>query len=69
MVLTNELWTELIQVGLLDGQETCALCRERPALLLDVARAPILLCVPHAQAVAGQLRSDLAVVAPSAAPG
>ncbi|MCC7359797.1 MAG: hypothetical protein IT317_09985 [Anaerolineales bacterium] len=62
MLLTNELWTELIQVGLLGGQETCALCRERPAILLDVARAPILLCVAHAQAVAGQLQSDLAAL-------
>ena len=59
MVLSNDVWAELIQVGLLDGQETCALCRERPTVLIDVARAPILLCARHAQATADQLLADL----------
>jgi hypothetical protein len=59
MVLSDDVWAELIQVGLLDGQETCALCRERPSVLVDVAKAPILLCARHAQATANQLAADL----------
>ncbi len=64
MVLSNDVWAELVQVGLLDGQETCALCPARPAVLVDVARAPILLCVQHAQATADQLLADLAALVP-----
>ena len=65
MVLSDDVWAELVQLGLLDGQETCALCRERPAVLVDVARAPILLCIRHAQATADQLLADLAALAPA----
>jgi hypothetical protein len=64
MVLSDDVWAELVQLGLLDGQETCALCRSRPSILVDVARAPILLCVQHAQATADQLLADLAALAP-----
>ena len=64
MVLSDNMWAELVQLGLLDGQETCALCRERPSVLVDVARAPILLCTQHAQATADQLLADLAALAP-----
>jgi len=64
MVLSDDVWAELVQLGMLDGQETCALCRERPSVLVDVARAPILLCVRHAQATADQLLADLAALAP-----
>ena len=64
MVLSDDVWAELVQLGLLDGQETCALCRERPSVLVDVARAPILLCVRHAQATVDQLLADLAALAP-----
>ena len=64
MVLSDNVWAELVQLGLLDGQETCALCRERPSVLVDVARAPILLCTQHAQATADQLLADLAALAP-----
>lgn len=66
MVLSNDLWAELAQLGLLDGQETCALCRLRPSVLVDVARAPILLCVQHTRATAEQLLADLhALAAPA----
>ena len=64
MVLSDNVWAELVQLGLLDGQETCALCRECPSVLVDVARAPILLCTQHAQATADQLLADLAALAP-----
>jgi hypothetical protein len=67
MVLSTEVWAELIELGLLDGQETCALCREHPWVLLDVARAPILLCASHAQATLDQLQSDLQHMAHQAA--
>lgn len=60
MVLSAQVWHELIDLGLLDGEETCALCRERPQLLLDAARAPVLLCPAHGQAFADQLSADLA---------
>ena len=63
MVLSDELRRELIELGLLDGDETCALCRERPFILVDVARAPVLLCQAHAQAVTAQLQADLAALA------
>jgi hypothetical protein len=69
MVLSADLWAELIALGLLDGQETCALCRERPAVLVDVARAPILLCARHAQTTADQLSADLAALASAPPPG
>ena len=59
MVLSEAEWRELIELGALDGDETCALCGERPLVLLDVARAPILLCAVHAQEVAKQLQRDL----------
>jgi hypothetical protein len=59
MVLSALLWHELIDLGVLEGHETCALCRERPQILLDAARAPVLLCPAHAQAIAGQLADDL----------
>jgi hypothetical protein len=59
MVLSALVWHELIDLGVLDGSETCALCRERPLILLDAARAPVLLCPAHARALAGQLDADL----------
>jgi hypothetical protein len=60
MVLSGVMWRELIELGMLDGDETCALCRERPRVLLDVARAPILLCAAHTRAVIAQLQADAA---------
>ena len=65
MVLSEDVWRELIEVGLLEGDETCALCRERPVVLLDVAHAPILLCAAHTQVVITQLQSDLGQLAVS----
>lgn len=65
MVLSDNVWAELIQLGLLDGQETCALCPAAPSILVDVARAPILLCLAHAQATAAQLAADLAALSPA----
>ena len=59
MVLSGEVWGELIELGVLSGDETCALCGERPVLLIDVARAPILLCPAHANATLRQLQTDL----------
>jgi hypothetical protein len=59
MVLSEDVWSELVSLGMLDGQETCALCRERPLVLVDVARAPILLCAAHARETAAQLAADL----------
>jgi len=58
MVLSREVWGELIELGVLRGDETCALCAERPVLLVDVARAPILLCPAHASATLRQLQAD-----------
>jgi hypothetical protein len=69
MVLSADVWAELVQLGLLDGDETCALCRLRPTLLVDVARAPILLCRDHAHTVAEQLLADLAALPPEKASG
>ena len=63
MVLSGEVWSELMELGLLRGDETCALCFERPLLLVDVARAPILLCPAHAQATLRQIQTDLQVLA------
>jgi hypothetical protein len=65
MVLTAQVWHELIDLGVLDGEETCALCRERPQILLDAARAPVLLCPAHAQVLADQLFADLKQLVPS----
>lgn len=59
MVLSALVWHELTDLGVLDGHETCALCRERPQILLDAARAPVLLCPAHARALADQLDADL----------
>ena len=59
MVLTGAVWGELIELGLLTGQETCALCFEPPAVLVDVARAPILLCPAHALSTLNSLQADL----------
>ncbi len=64
MVLSDQVWRELIELGMLDGDETCALCRERPIILVDVARAPVLLCERHARAVVAQLQVDLEQAAP-----
>jgi hypothetical protein len=63
MVLSEEVWAELVTLGMLDGQERCALCRERPLVLVDVARAPILLCAAHARETAEKLRADLRALA------
>lgn len=60
MLLTAPLWRELTDLGVLEGEETCALCRERPQILLDAARAPVLLCPAHARSLADQLIADLA---------
>ncbi len=59
MVLTGAVWGELIELGLLTGQEACALCFEPPAVLVDVARAPILLCPAHALSTLRALQADL----------
>ena len=59
MVLTGEVWGELIELGLLTGAETCALCFEPPRVLVDVARAPILLCPAHALGTLHSLQADL----------
>jgi hypothetical protein len=59
MLLSSETWSELTELGVLEGQETCALCAERPQILVDVARAPILLCPAHAQSTLAQLQADL----------
>ena len=59
MVLSEDVWRELMEIGLLEGEETCALCRERPVVLLDVARAPILLCAEHANQIIAKLQTDL----------
>ncbi|HLE27365.1 MAG TPA: hypothetical protein VI793_04565 [Anaerolineales bacterium] len=59
MVLTEDVWRESLDLGLLDGDETCALCHERPVILLDVARKPTLLCETHVHTVVEQLLNDL----------
>jgi hypothetical protein len=59
MVLSAQVRGELLELGVLEGEETCALCRERPRILLDAARAPVLLCPAHAQSLADQLNADL----------
>jgi hypothetical protein len=64
MLLTAQLWHELIELGVLEGEETCALCRERPHILLDAARAPVLLCPAHARTLADQLVADLQQLVP-----
>ena len=64
MLLSEMVWRELMEVGLLEGDEACALCSERPLILLDVARAPILLCVEHATEIARQLQVDLEQIPP-----
>ncbi len=61
MVLTSAAWSELIDLGVLQGGETCALCFERPSILVDVARAPILLCPAHARVTLEQIQRDLQV--------
>ncbi len=61
MMLSSAAWSELIDLGVLQGEETCALCFERPAILVDVAKAPILLCPAHARATLEQIQSDLQV--------
>lgn len=66
MVLSGDVWREL---GMLDGHETCVLCRERPLVLLDVARAPILLGAAYARHVIRQLGSDLEQLATGSAVG
>jgi hypothetical protein len=35
MVLSEDVWAELVSLGMLDSQEPCALCRERPLVLSD----------------------------------
>ena len=59
MTLTAELWRELLDFGLLEGNETCALCRECPVVMLDVAQSPVLLCEDHTRKVVEQLQKDL----------
>jgi|KBSSwiStaDraftv2_1062776.scaffolds.fasta_scaffold1663891_2 hypothetical protein len=59
MLLTPEAWAELIELGVLEGDAACALCRERPQILVDVAREPVLLCALHARAVAQTIQIDL----------
>jgi len=59
MRLSSDVMGELIELGLLNGDETCALCAEPPVLLIDVARAPILLCPTHAATTLRQLQTDL----------
>jgi hypothetical protein len=59
MVLTRAVWSELIELGLLNGDETCALCPQPAVVLVDVARAPILLCPQHARSTLQQLQADL----------
>ncbi len=61
MVSSSEVWSELIELGLLSGDESCALCAERPAVLVAqrLARAPILLCPAHAHATLQQIHIDL----------
>ena len=65
MVLSAQAWHELLELGVLEGDETCALCRERPQILLDAARAPVLLCPAHARVLADQLSADLKQLLPS----
>jgi len=60
MRLSETVWRELMEVGLLEGDEACALCPDRPVVLLDLARAPVLLCTKHATEVSRQLQEDLA---------
>jgi len=60
MRLSEMVWRELTELGLLEGDEACALCPDRPVVLLDLARAPVLLCTKHATEVARQLQADLA---------
>ena len=59
MVLTGAVWGELIELGVLSGEETCALCFEPPRVLVDVARAPILLCPAHVLTTLQQMQADL----------
>ena len=61
MLLSSAAWQELIDLGVLQGEETCALCFEQPAILVDVAKAPILLCPAHARATLAQIQRDLEV--------
>ncbi len=59
MLLSPEAWAELIELGVLEGDATCVLCRERPQILVDVAREPVLLCALHARDVAQTIQIDL----------
>ena len=68
MVLTGEVWGERIELGVLSGGETCALCFEPPRLLVDVARAPILLCPAHAASTLQQMQADLQALASAPRP-
>jgi hypothetical protein len=59
MLLSPAAWAELIELGVLEGDATCELCRERPQILVDVAREPVLLCADHARAIAQSIQIDL----------
>jgi hypothetical protein len=50
MLLSPVAWAELIELGVLDGDDK---------ILVDVAREPVLLCALHAQAVAQTIQIDL----------
>ena len=69
MILTGEVWGELIELGVLTGEETCALCFEPPAVLVDVARAPILLCPAHALSMLRTIQADLLALDTAPRPG
>ena len=63
MILSSDVWAALIELGVLTGEETCVLCFEPARVLVDVARAPILLCPAHAAATLQQLQADLQALA------
>lgn len=59
MILDRILWNELVEIGVLTGEETCLRCGLPPAVLWDNAHAPVLLCLQHARELHGELGHDM----------
>lgn len=64
MHLDLSLRRELLELGVLAGDETCVLCDADPVILVEVGHTPLLFCQPPAREIGEQLLNDGAGLAP-----
>ena len=59
MYISPEKRNELIETGVITGNETCAMCEKEPVIIWAIDPGPLLLCGEHTQYLGTHLLKDV----------